>query len=137
MRKFAIAAAFATVMAAPAAADEMWKTDFGQVIWEKDYDGGAIFKLDLADGGVGRMYIEGLTTEIEARGHFKGYWISTAEEDMCTAELKGPDGTRSHTWGTLTLSFVSPEFPADWVLMTGDCMGELDTMLVGRADTGE
>ena len=137
MLRVAMAVASAAILVAPAMADEMWKTDYGQVIWEKDYDGGAIFKIDLAGGGVGRMYVEGLATEVENRGHFKGYWISTTEEDMCSAELKGPDGTKSRTWGTLTLSFRSPEFPSDWVLMTGECLGVPDSLIAGHADTGE
>jgi hypothetical protein len=132
-----MAVASAAFLAAPAAADEMWKTDNGQVIWEKDYQGGAIFRMDVPGNKMVRFYIEGLTTDVEMRGHFKGYWISTIDEDMCTAELRGPDGTRGQTWGSLTLSFLSPGFPSDWVLMTGDCLAPLDYMLAGHADTGE
>lgn len=135
MRKTAISIACAAMLAAPAAADEAWQTDYGEIIWETNYDGGAIFMIDLGAGKVGRFYIEGFGVD-EPRGMFRGYWISTQEENMCSSQLTGPDGTASQTWGRLTLTFMSPDFPSDWAMLTGDCFAEPDEPLIAHAITG-
>ncbi len=121
--------------AAPAFADEVWKTSFGKVEWEKDYDGGAIFKLAMGKDLIVRYYVEGLTPTGEARGHFEGYWIATGGEPVCSAELVGPDGTRSKGWGRLSLTFVKDSFPSDWTALTGWCTGEPMDLITGVADT--
>lgn len=135
MRMLTIAL-LAGMLATPAHADEMWKTDFGSVIWEKDYDGGAIFMVETGKGKVGRFYIEGLTAEDQTRGHYTGFWINTADENMCAAALTGPDGTKSRTWGRLSLTFVDQTFPSTWTMLTGDCMAEPSEVLVGKPDQG-
>lgn len=122
--------------AAPAFADEMWKTGFGKVEWEKDYDGGAVLKLDLGKNDVIRYYIDGLTPTGEDRGHYEGYWIRTGGEDICTAQLVGPDGARSNNWGRISLTFVKDSFPSDWTALTGLCMGEPLDLITGVANTG-
>lgn len=124
--------ALAGLLALPAVADEAWKTDFGQVIWEKDYDGGAIFRVETANGKFARFYIDGLAADDMARGHYTGYWINTADEAMCKAGLTGPDGTASRTWGRLSLTFIEPTFPSGWVMLTGECMAEPAEVLVGK-----
>lgn len=111
----------AAAVAMPAFADETWKTDLGTVIWEKDTKDGAVFKLDLGKGKFVRFYIENLKADSEHRGAFSGYWINTADEKMCAPELVGPDGTRSHTWGTIELTFLKPTFPSDWTGKMGKC----------------
>jgi len=136
MHKLFTTLAMAAAVAGPAMADEMWKTEFGSIQWEKDYDGGAIFRIELEKGKFGRFYIEGLNPD-SVRGNFSGYWISTAEEDMCAATLTGPDGTHSRTWGRLSLTFIDKGFPSDWTMLTGDCMGEPDEVLTGKVDTGD
>lgn len=135
MKTFAAIAALGALAVAPAFADETWKTDFGQVIWEDDFDGGAIFLIKLDGGKAARFYIEGLTASDETRGNYKGYWINTAEADVCSAELTGPDGTKGTTWGRLSLTFVDPSFPSDWVMLLGDCMAEPDSPVTGKAST--
>ena len=62
-------------------------------MWESDYDGGAIFRIDTGKGKLVRFYIEGLEPTGAPRGHFDGFWISTSDEGLCSAELAGPDGT--------------------------------------------
>ncbi len=136
MRNLAISIACAALMAAPAAADEMWKTDIGMMIWEDDYDGGAIFMVEI-EGKPARFYIEGLGADDETRGNFTGYWINTDDEQMCSAAMTGPDGTTSRTWGRISLTFLDPSFPSDWVLLASDCLGEPSIPLTGRASTGE
>lgn len=135
MRKLAISIACAALMAAPAVADETWKTDIGTMIWEDDYDGGAIFMIEIS-GKPARFYIEGLRGDDETRGNYKGYWINTDDEQMCTSQLTGPDGTKSRTWGRVSLTFLDPAFPSDWVLLAGDCLEEPSIPLTGRAITG-
>jgi len=126
----------ATLMAAPAMADEMWKTDIGPVMWEDDYNGGAIFMVEMGKGKVARFYIEGLKADDEARAHYNGYWINTADDGMCAAMMTGPDGTKSHNWGRLSMTFADETFRATWTMLTGDCMAEPDQVLVGKPDQG-
>ncbi len=135
MRMFSRCMIAALLAAMPATADEVWKTDLGEIMWETDYDGGAIFRIDTGKGKFVRFYIEGLEPTGMPRGHFDGFWISTSDEGMCSAELVGPDGTRSRTWGRVSLTFVDKEFPSDWTALTGECMGEPHEVMTGRAVT--
>ena len=135
MRMFSRCVIAALLAAMPATADEVWKTDLGEIMWETDYDGGAIFRIDTGKGKFVRFYIEGLEPTGMPRGHFDGFWISTGDESMCSAELVGPDGTRSRTWGRVSLIFVDKEFPSDWTALTGECMGEPHEVMTGRALT--
>lgn len=137
LRKLALAGAL-LFAAMPAAADEVWRTDLGQVAWEKEVGDAAVFRVNLPNGKFARFYIENLPARIENRtGIFSGYWISTADEALCPAELVGPDGTRSHTWGRLELTFVKPGFPSDWVMHTSRCVDELNETLIGLAQVGD
>lgn len=136
MRMFSGCIITALLAATPAMADEVWKTDLGEIIWETDYDGGAIFRIETGKGKFARFYIEGLEPTGAPRGHFEGYWINTDDETMCSAELVGPDGTRSKTWGRLSLTFVDKGFPSDWTALTGECMAEPHEVITGRAVTG-
>jgi hypothetical protein len=135
MRMFSRCVIAALLAAMPATADEVWKTDLGEIMWETDYDGGAIFRIDTGKGKLVRFYIEGLEPTGAPRGHFDGFWISTSDEGLCSAELAGPDGTRSRTWGRVSLTFVDKEFPSDWTALTGECMGEPHEVMTGRALT--
>jgi hypothetical protein len=136
MRKLFTALAMAAALAGPAMADETWKTEFGTIEWEKDYDGGAIFRVELEKGKFARFYIAGLTTD-SVRGTFNGFYISTADEQMCAATLIGPDGTSSRTWGRLSLTFVDKGFPSDWTMLTGECLADPHEVLTGKANTGD
>lgn len=125
----------AMLTAAPAFADEMWKTGMGKVEWEKDYNGGAVLKLDMGKGSFIRYFIDGLTPE-GFRGHHEGYWIRSGGEPICSAELVGPDGTRSKNWGRISLTFVKDKFPSDWTALTGLCVGEPLDLITGIANAG-
>lgn len=135
MRKLLTTLAMAAALAGPAMADETWTTDFGTIEWEKGYDGGAIFRVELEKGKFARFYIEGLRPE-GARGNYTGFYINTADEQMCASTLIGPDGTSSRTWGRLSLTFVDKGFPSDWTMLTGECMGEPNEVLTGKANVG-
>lgn len=135
MRKLLTTLAMAATLAGPAMADETWKTDLGTIEWEKDYDGGAIFRVDLGKGQFARFYIEGLTPD-GPRGTYTGFYISVVDEAMCSSTLTGPDGTQSKTWGRLSLTFVDKGFPSDWTMLTGECMGEPGEVLTGKANVG-
>ncbi len=135
MRKLAACLLATMMVATPAVADETWKTGFGVIEWEKDYDGGAIFKLQTGKGDFTRYYVEGLTTNGD-RSHYEGYWIRQGGEPICSAELVGPDGTRSKNWGRISLTFVKDKFPSDWTALTGLCVGEPLDVLTGIAQVG-
>jgi len=126
----------ALLAATPAMADEAWKADLGEIIWETDDDGGAIFRIETGKGKFARFYIDGLESTGAPRGHFEGYRINTDDEATCLAELAGPDGTRSKTWGRLSVTFVDKGFPSDWTALTGECMAEPHEVIPGPAVTG-
>lgn len=136
MRGLAVGLMAAMMIAAPAVADETWKTAFGQMEWETDYENGAIFRLNTGKNDYTRFYIEGLTADSD-RSHHEGYWIRKGGEDVCSAELVGPDGTRSRNWGRISLTFVGDTFPSDWTALTGFCVGEPLDVLTGKANVGE
>jgi hypothetical protein len=69
MRMFSGCMFAALLAATPAKADEVWKTDLGEIMWETDYDEGAIFRIDTAKGKFLRFYIEGLEPTSAPRGH--------------------------------------------------------------------
>jgi hypothetical protein len=126
----------ATMVAAPAFADETWKTGFGKIEWVDDFANSAIFELNSDKNDVTRYYVEGLTADGD-RGHHEGYWIRKGGEDICSAEMVGPDGTRSKNWGRLSLTFVKGKFPSDWTALTGLCVGEPMDLLTGEAIVGQ
>jgi hypothetical protein len=122
----------AALLAAGAAwADETWKTDLGVVEWEKDVDGAAVFKLNLKGGKFVRFYIENLKADGQVRGAYSGYWINTADENMCPTQMTAPDGTKSKTWGTIELTFVKPSFPSDWTGRMGKCFDKTEQVFNG------
>lgn len=129
----------AAVMAfgvAPALADEVWSSDIGDVVYDSEVDGVAIFTFDATGGGKGELYFPGLAGNYDHRGTHKGYWIAPGG-DTCLTELTGADGLKSKDWGQLTIVFHETGFPTGWTLMSGTCFGPLDSTLLGTAKVGD
>lgn len=135
MRRYSGCVIAALLAAMPASADEVWKTDLGEIMWETDYEGGAIFRIDTGKGKLVGFYIEGLEPAGAPRVHFDGRRVSTSDEGKCPAELVGPDGTRSRAWSRVSLTFMEREFPSDWTARKGECMAEPHEVMTGRAVT--
>lgn len=106
-----------------AQADEVWQSDVaGEIIYHDEIGGIAVFTFDRNQRGPrAYMYIEDLAGNYYNRtGSFHGYWIDPTDSG-CTAELVGPDGTRSTNWGRIEVRFDRPEFPTGFSAWVGDC----------------
>ncbi len=135
MRTIAVAAAALAVLLSSALADEVWDTSFGEVEYEADINGVAVFSYPIGDGA-GRFYIPGLAGNLESRGSYLGYWIAPGDGG-CPAEMTGADGTTSRNWGQLLVAFHAPAFPSGWTMVTGTCFGPALNSFIGTPDLGE
>ena len=132
-----IAIAALALLAAPAMADEAWKTKAGTIQWVDNIGGDAVLSVDQK-GGKTLYYVDGLNSKVVGkRGKFSGYWISTKDDKICDTTMTTPDGVASRTWGRLELLFVKPGFPSDWIMKTSSCFGEITEMMSGTAIVGQ
>lgn len=115
----------ATLLAAPALADEVWNSALGPITWETDLGETAVLRLDeAATGGVVRLLVPGLAQDVNGgRGAYSGLWIADTGETACLADVIDPvSGAKSSYWGTFTLTFVGTAFPSDWAGVWGACL---------------
>lgn len=122
-----------------AAADEVWSTEIGDVIYEIDLENGmAVLSYPTDDEAVrGRAYLSGLAGVYTGRTGYEGIWIEPqTEAELCDVSMVAPDsGEASSNWGRLRVVFVDPDFPSTFVAMRGDCFDEPTEMLVARPVT--
>lgn len=109
----------AAVAATGAAADERWAVDGGEAFYESDVLETAVISFPYGEGR-GRLYVEGLVGNLDARGTHAGYWIADGTEP-CSAMLTGPDGVGSYNWGWATVEFDSSTFPSAFTAFMGEC----------------
>jgi hypothetical protein len=122
-----------------AAADEVWSTDIGDVIYEIDLENGMAvlsYPTDMEEIR-GRAYVSGLAGVYTDRTGYEGIWIEPGTETgTCDVEMVAPDsGEASNNWGRIRVVFVDPDFPSTFVAMRGDCFDEPTEMLVARPVT--
>jgi hypothetical protein len=112
--------AAALLLATPVAADEVWNSNWGQVVYLADVGSTAVltvpYSTDLA-----HIYLPGMAGNFEQRGLHDGYWIS-ADAGPCDATMTGPDGVSSTNWGRVTLIFDNPAYPSGFTALWGICM---------------
>ena len=121
-----------------AAADEVWTTEIGDVIYEIDLENGMAVLSYPTDGEArGRAYISGLAGVYTDRTGYEGLWIEPQSDDgLCDVAMVAPDsGEASMNWGRVRVVFVDPDFPSTFVAMRGDCFDEPTEMLVARPVT--
>ena len=142
-----------------AAADEVWTTQIGDVIYETELpqqkiavlsyplsDGDALPVDNDAEEGIdpaprGRVYIYDLAGVYTGRGAFTGVWIEPEgtrdESDLCDTAIVNPEtGATVYNWGRVDLVFTEPDFPGGWVAMRGDCFDHPDQYLIGKPVVG-
>lgn len=127
----------ALAIAAPATADEVWSTDIGDVIYERDLEtGAAVLSYPLGEtAGRGLGYIDGLAGQYTGRGSYSGVWIepSTDDNQLCAYAIANPEtGAPEYNWGRLEMIFVDPDFPGAWVIQRGACFETPNEYLVGK-----
>ena len=116
------------LLAAPALADEVWTSEFGDIIYERDTGGfSAILSIPataLNDGAAAneraQVTIYGLTDNVDRYGIFEGYWTAPGEP-MCDAALMPPGGKASRSWGRVQVVFDRPGFPSGFTMLIGTC----------------
>ncbi|MCX7300738.1 MAG: hypothetical protein NTX73_10250 [Rhodobacterales bacterium] len=108
------------LLATPAAADEVWNSNWGQVVYQADIGSTAVLSVPYATG-MASLYIQGLGGNADQRGVHQAYWIST-ETGPCEATMTGPDGVSSTNWGVATVIFDKPEYPSGFTVLWGICM---------------
>lgn len=131
----------ASLMAVPALADEVWTSEFGEIIYEEDTaDYNAIFSLPAValNGTAGpqeraQITIYGLGGNFTDRyGLFEGYWTSPGDP-LCDTALVPPGGKASRSWGRIQIVFDRPSFPSGFTLLIGTCFW--DPIMTLRAET--
>lgn len=123
--------ALALSAALPAAADEVWETAEGPVVYLSDVGDVAVWEAETLDGTL-RFYFPGLAGRVEGRDVHHGYWIQVAGQG-CGATLTGPDGFAGPVWGRVTLIFHQGGFPTDWTMRLGTCFDAPDASLRGAS----
>ncbi|MEH6410481.1 MAG: hypothetical protein V7741_08145 [Hyphomonas sp.] len=137
MLRIPLMAAAALACTGTALADEVWTSQIGDVINERELPSGeAVLSYPAADGEArGLAYIEGLAQQYEGRGAFEGVWIEDdlPPESACSVSIADPEtGAARNNWGRIELVFTEPDFPGGWVAIRGDCFNQPDSYLIGK-----
>ena len=157
MKTVMTALAAVLALAGTAAADEVWSTPIGDVIYETDLpeQGIAVLSYPLGDGESeavdndaeegtdpaprGRAFFYGLAGVYTGRGAFSGIWIEpdAGTDELCDTAIVNPlTGEQARNWGRLDLVFTKPDYPSGWVAMRGECFNQPDAYLVGHPVVG-
>jgi hypothetical protein len=121
-------AALFCLAALPAAADEVWSSALGDIIYETDLENGtAVFSapaqllmIDAPADARAWIYIPDLAYLLDARSVHPAYWLVEGME-LCTTGLVMLDGRKSFTWGDATIAFDTSNFPSGFTLIAGNC----------------
>jgi len=138
MRILALALACTCVFGASAAADEVWSTPIGDVVYEADTPKGwAVWSYPgLTDRGT--VYLKGLAGIYEDRGAYAGIWVEPATSDieLCDVAVTDPvTGEPQFNWGRVDIVFTEPDFPGGWVALRGNCFNQPSDYLIGKPVT--
>lgn len=135
-----IALALAVLAATPALSDEIWSTEYGQIIYETDRDGyigvlsipAQVMNLDAPADARITVNVLGLAGNTTDRyGLFEGYWTGGTTPN-CEPAIIGENGKRTNDWGRIHLYFDKPDFPTGFTLILGTCF--YDPYLSVRAE---
>ena len=110
-------------------ADEVWTSEFGDVIYEREVNGMAVLSMPLNEVR-GLIYLPGLAGNYSNRSIHSGFWISD-EVGPCPANLESPERLISSSWGRVEITFDGPAFPTGWTMRLGSCFGAADIVLRG------
>jgi hypothetical protein len=103
----------------PAIADEVWSSDYGNVIYQVDRGKTAIWSY--GDSARGSIFIDGLAGKFNARDNYYGYWSQSKSSVRCDTFREGRDGKPTYYWGSFRVQFLEAEFPSRWSATFGYC----------------
>mmetsp|Transcript_23826 Transcript_23826/g.43026 ORF Transcript_23826/g.43026 Transcript_23826/m.43026 type:complete len:145 (+) Transcript_23826:2372-2806(+) len=124
----AVTVSLATTFGQFAAADEIWDSPTGLIVYEVDSHGDAIFSFNSYNGAKANLIIEGFAARLDDRGTHQGYWIGDDGLD-CKATLSHPGGYSGTKWGKAVVVWDKKNFPSSFTMTTGDCFGEPEVSL--------
>lgn len=93
-------------------ADEVWNTNYGKVVYEKEIGTTALWSYS-ANGVPGLIYIDNLAGVYKGRGYYQGYWVQTTSGSKCSTQ-RMMQGTPSYYWGQFQIQFLDPNYPSRW-----------------------
>lgn len=132
MRAQIVAAALAALLPLTAAADEVWTSDMGKIIYDSEVGDAAIFTFTNVDAYPATLVIPGLAGNYSDRGVHEAYWVGEGAGD-CAGFRAAPNGTGSAQWGRALVAFDKPAFPTSFTLLLGFCLDPYVTSI--RAET--
>lgn len=106
-----------------ALADETWRMQDGQAVYQEDRGNTALINVPY-QGSRAMVYIDGLPGALNNRSSHGGYWIGPGQGG-CSSTLTGPDGYASRNWGRAQIIFDRSTFPSGFTLRTGSCQYDL------------
>jgi hypothetical protein len=107
------------VTTSPAIADEVWSSDYGNVIYQQDRGKTAIWTY--GDSARGSLFIDGLAGKFTNRDTYHGYWSQSTSKVRCETFREGRDGKPTYYWGNFRIQFLDPDFPSRWSASFGYC----------------
>ncbi|MDB5505784.1 MAG: hypothetical protein JWR75_422 [Devosia sp.] len=107
----------------------------GDIVYEAELSGVAVLTLATGDGGVMNFYVPGLAGNVDSRGQFEGYWVSSVG-GSCPAMMTGPNSVESNNWGRAVFTFHEPAFPSGFTVFYGSCFADPDVSLVAQPVVG-
>lgn len=107
------------VTTSPAIADEVWSSDYGNVIYQADRGKTAIWTY--GDSARGSIFIDGLAGKFNGRDTYYGYWSQSKSKIKCETFREGRDGKATYYWGSFRIQFLEREFPSRWSATFGYC----------------
>ncbi len=119
-------ALFSPVMAA---ADEVWDTNSGRVVYEAEMGPTAVWSYGSAQEP-GVIYVLGLAKVYENRGSYAGYWAKNTAKQACDTQRPGIDGKMTPYWGRFDVKFLDKDFPSRWEATWSYCDGADEALKV-------
>ena len=120
-----VAVCVVAAIPSPAAADEVWDSTYGVVVYQEDIGNVAVWSYEPDTDHVGgSIFIEGLAGVYEGRGRYSGYWMADGEDEVaCNQPATDPYGHQSVYWGYFDIQFIDSSFPSRWVAEWSFCDG--------------
>lgn len=133
MQRLLTIASFFALVGLPSLADEVWTSPTGDIVYESEMAGDAIWSFyHPADGSGATLIIPGLAGNYDERSTHEAYWIGNSP-GLCLSTMTHPSGVSGNTWGRAIVSFDEPAFPTSLSIAMGDCFGPIYAFIRGSS----
>lgn len=124
----------ACLAAAPALADEAWRSDMGDIVYLDKRDGAAILTFTNVDASLATLIVPGLAGNYDRRGTHPAFWIGEGAGN-CAAILRHGD-LESRQSGRAIIVFDKPGFPTSFTMILGACFDAPDLPVRAETEAG-